>query len=85
MAPISHPLTLQPQNIAPPGLYIKPTLSFLLSFLPDEARTERNVEIFYHSCLTNHWSLFVTSTVCMYHRTPKSPFSLWPFHFRNSV
>ena len=33
MAPISHPLTLQPQNIAPPGLYIKPTLSFLLSFL----------------------------------------------------
>ena len=54
MAPISHPLTLQPQNIAPPGLYIKPTLSFLLSFLPDEAQTERNVEIFYHSCLTNH-------------------------------
>ena len=30
------------------------SLSFLLSFLPDEARTERNVEIFYHSCLTNH-------------------------------
>ena len=23
-------------------------------FLPDEARTERNVEIIYHSCLTNH-------------------------------
>ena len=23
-------------------------------FLPDEAQTERNVEIFYHSCLTNH-------------------------------
>ena len=24
------------------------------SSLPDEAQTERNVEIFYHSCLTNH-------------------------------
>ena len=36
------------------SLYIKPTLSFLLSFLPDEAQTERNVETFYHSCLTNH-------------------------------
>ena len=24
------------------------------AFLPDEAQTERNVEIFYHSCLTNH-------------------------------
>ena len=23
-------------------------------FLPDEARTERNVEVIYHSCLTNH-------------------------------
>ena len=23
------------------------------TFLPDEARTERNVEIIYHSCLTN--------------------------------
>ena len=23
-------------------------------FLPDEARTERNVETIYHSCLTNH-------------------------------
>ena len=34
-------------------------VSLCLSFirkkiLPDEAQTERNVEIFYHSCLTNH-------------------------------
>ena len=24
------------------------------AFLPDEVRTERNVEVIYHSCLTNH-------------------------------
>ena len=31
----------------------------LSSFLPDEARTERNVETVYHSCLTNHTSVVV--------------------------
>ena len=34
----------------------KPENNFIFSyvFFPDEAQTERNVEIFYHSCLTNH-------------------------------
>ena len=32
------------------------------SFLPDEAQTERNVEIFYHSCLTNHVKLYANET-----------------------